>query len=256
MVTKSDIEKINSLCSEAESLASKGVTASSPEFKAWSVKTHRLLIKLFGEDSYELKEFNHISFSLSIYTFDTSDYEFAQACTRGLKKAEAMLQALREDIEEDAVSENSPFLDKDYSRVFIVHGHDGELRESVARVVERQGIEAIILNEQANMGKTIIEKLEEYGDASCAVCLFTCDDLGRSKSDENDMPRARQNVVFEAGYFIGRFGRENVIVLADKGIELPSDMQGIVYTNTGSWKFEFLKELRAIGYTVDMNKLD
>jgi predicted nucleotide-binding protein len=247
--------KIDDLCKEANSLIEKGVTCSAPGFKAWSVKAHRLLIKLFGEDSYEIKEFDRISYSLSIYTFNTPDYEFVQACKRGLEKAIAMLQALKEDISDESISEESQQC-RDYRRIFVVHGHDGELRESVARVIERQGIEAIILNEQVNLGKTIIEKLEEYGDAACAVCLFTNDDLGRSKSDESDKPRARQNVVFEAGYFIGRFGRENVVVLADKGIELPSDMHGIVYTDTESWKFSFLKELRAIGYTVDMNKLD
>ena len=247
--------KIDDLCKEANSLIDEGVMCSAPGFKAWDVKAHRFLIKTFGEDSYEIKEFDRISYSLSIYTFDTPDYEFVRACKHGLEKAIAMLQTLKEDISDENISEDSQQY-REYDRIFVVHGHDGELRESVARVIERQGIEAVILNEKANCGRTIIEKLEEYGEAACAVCLFTSDDFGRSALEDSDKPRARQNVVFETGYFMGRFGRENIVVLADKGIELPSDMQGIVYTDSENWKFNFLKELRAIGYSIDMNKLD
>lgn len=86
----------------------------------------------------------------------------------------------------------------DYSKVFIVHGHNGELRERVARIIERQGLTAVVLNEQSNQGKTIIEKLKIEGDAAGAVCLFTADDEGRAKAEQSANPRARQNVVFEA----------------------------------------------------------
>ena len=68
--------------------------------------------------------------------------------------------------------------------------------------------------------------------------------------------QARQNVVFEAGYFIGRLGRENVAILVDKGIEIPSDLQGVVYTGTDSWEFGLLKELKSMGYSIDFNKMD
>lgn len=144
----------------------------------------------------------------------------------------------------------------DYSKVFIVHGHNGELRERVARIIERQGLTAVVLNEQSNQGKTIIEKLEIEGDAAGAVCLFTADDEGRAKAEHSAIPRARQNVVFEAGYFIGRLGRENVAILVDKGIEIPSDLQGVVYTGTDSWEFGLLKELKSMGYSIDFNKMD
>ena len=142
-----------------------------------------------------------------------------------------------------------------YDKVFIVHGHDGELKQSVARIIEKQGIEAIILSEQANKGRTIIEKLEDYSDVGGAICLFTADDLGRAKKDSSDNPRARQNVVLETGYFMGKLGRDHIVILADNGIGMPSDLLGIVYTDTQSWKIDLLKELRAMGYTVDFNKL-
>lgn len=142
-----------------------------------------------------------------------------------------------------------------YEKVFIVHGHDGELKQAVARIIEKQGIEAIILSEQANKGRTIIEKFEDYSDVSGAICLFTADDYGRAKTDETDNTRARQNVVLETGYFMGKLGRDHVVLLADQNIEMPSDLSGVVYTDSANWEIDLLKELKGMGYTVDLNKL-
>lgn len=144
----------------------------------------------------------------------------------------------------------------DMTKVFIVHGHNGEIKEAVARLIENQGIQAIILHEKANQGSTIIEKFERNSDVGCAVCLFTADDLGHAKTDSKEKTRARQNVVFETGYFIGKLGRDKVILIADKDIEMPSDLQGVVYTNSQDWRFSVLRELKAIGYNIDYNKLD
>ena len=115
--------------------------------------------------------------------------------------------------------------------VFIVHGHDDEAKETVARFVENFGIEATILHEQANRGQTIPEKFEEHaGEAGFAIILLTPDDVGASKDETDDpKPRARQNVVLELGYFWGRLGRGRVCVLYKEGVELPSDMQGLLY---------------------------
>ena len=90
---------------------------------------------------------------------------------------------------------------------------------------------------------------------SGAICLFTADDLAKRKDGSIESPRARQNVVFETGFFMGRLGRSRVAILADSGIEMPSDLSGVVYTNTQHWKFELLQELSAMGYKVDLNKL-
>lgn len=98
-------------------------------------------------------------------------------------------------------------------RIFIVHGHDAAARESVARFLENLGFEAVILHEQANRGRTVIEKVEANSDVGFAVVLLTPDDLGRGISEADLEPRARQNVLLELGYFIGRLGRENVCAL-------------------------------------------
>lgn len=142
------------------------------------------------------------------------------------------------------------------SKVFVVHGHNNEKKEAVARLIEQQEIQAIILHEQANQGATIIEKIERNSDVGCAVCLFTADDIGQPKTASNGSARARQNVVFEAGFFMGKLGRDKVIIIADHDVEMPSDLQGIVYTDSNSWRFDLLRELKTRGYSIDYNKLD
>lgn len=143
----------------------------------------------------------------------------------------------------------------DKNKVFIVHGHDGELKEQVARLLERQGIEPIVLNEQANCGRTIIEKIETYADTvDCAICLFTADDEMSDKTK-----RARQNVVFEAGYFYGKIGRKHTIIIADtemmKLSENLSDLSGVVYVSKTDWKLDVLRELSALGYKISFDKI-
>ena len=155
----------------------------------------------------------------------------------------------------DVTEENESLSKPDLTKVFIVHGHNGEIKEAVARIIEKQGLEAVILSEQANRGKTIIEKFEANSNVGAAICLFTADDKGRNASTTSDYDRARQNVVFETGYFIGKLGRKNIIIIAGSTVEMPSDLSGVVYTNQSDWKTEVLKELKAIGYDIDLNKL-
>lgn len=85
--------------------------------------------------------------------------------------------------------------------------------------------------------------------------MFTADDHGRAKDGKIDNTRARQNVVLETGYFMGKPGRDHVVILADKGIEMPSDLSGVVYTDTDKWEINLLKELKEMGYSIDFNKL-
>ena len=162
---------------------------------------------------------------------------------------------LQNEESNETTNNNSSNANRNYKKVFIVHGHDGELKQSVARIIEKQGIEAIILSEQVNAGKTIIEKLEKYSDVGAAICLFTNDDLGRETGETDLKPRARQNVVFEAGYFMGYLGRDHVIMIADTYNEIPGDLGGMVYASSSDWKIDLCKNLKAMGYSIDFNKL-
>lgn len=143
--------------------------------------------------------------------------------------------------------------------IFVVHGHDEAVRQTVVRVLETLDLGPIILNEQTNKGRTIIEKLEqEAANAGFAVILMTADDFGHSKAVDEEKPRARQNVIMEMGYFMGKLGRSRVFILLEEGVEIPSDNDGIVYTSLdkrGYWKYELIRELRAAGFDADANKL-
>lgn len=143
------------------------------------------------------------------------------------------------------------------SKVFIVHGHDDAAKEMTARFIEKLELTAIILHEQASGGKTIIEKIEQYSDVGFAIVLYTPCDEGKAKNETNYKDRARQNVVFEHGYMIGKLGRENVCALVKGNIERPNDISGVVYIamDNNNWKADVIKELKAAGYDVDANKI-
>ena len=147
------------------------------------------------------------------------------------------------------------------NRVFVVHGHDNEMKQAVARTVEKLGLEAVILHEKPNRGQTIIEKIERFSDAGFAVVLLSPDDTGYANAEgsESARPRARQNVILELGYFAGKLGRENVVALHRGGIELPSDYDGVLYTtydgDSGTWRGELVAELRDSGYEVSADDL-
>ncbi len=247
-----DYETLEWLISETKVLIDHSVTSSIPGFIVWYSKAERFLIKRFGQDSFEVKSFKDIRFTPSVATSNT---DYSKKCKDGLVAAALIFQSYLDEMKENSSSEKTIAPPSTYSKIFIVHGHDGELKHSVARIIEKQGIEAVILSEQANQGRTIIEKFEDYSDVDGAICLFTSDDLGRAKSNLDEQPRARQKVVFEAGYFMGKLGRDKVVIIAENDIEMPSDMQGIVYTDKSNWKFDVLKELRDMGYNIDFNKL-
>ncbi len=143
---------------------------------------------------------------------------------------------------------------KDTKKVFIVHGHDGEALQGVARFIEKIGLTSIILHEQVNKGQTIIEKIEKYTDVGFAVVLLTPDDKLTDK-DSKPVSRARQNVILELGYFLGGLGRDKVCVLKKGGVEMPSDFEGVVWVELdkyNGWQMRLIKELKAAGYSPEI----
>lgn len=145
-----------------------------------------------------------------------------------------------------------------YSRVFVVHGRDDLVKTEAARFIEKLGLEAVILHEQASAGKTIIEKIEEHTNVGFAIVLYTPCDFGGLAGQSATKPRARQNVVFEHGYLIGKLGRHNVCALVKGEVEIPNDISGVVYISLDApqaWHLALAKELRNAGYPIDMNRL-
>lgn len=144
------------------------------------------------------------------------------------------------------------------NKVFIVHGHDDSAKQAVARFLEKMEFEAIILHEQADGGRTIIEKIEAYTDVIFAIVLYTPCDEGRVRTGGELKARVRQNVVFEHGYLIGKLGRNRVCALVKENIETLGDISGVIYKPmdaAGAWKTEILKEMQSAGIKVDAQKL-
>jgi predicted nucleotide-binding protein len=186
-----------------------------------------------------------------------------------IDRASNVLVSLRErleyleapgDVPDDRGREQAPQRDQ---QIFLVHGHVNGVKEAVGRLLEKTGDHKIvILHEQPSEGRTIIEKFENYAGASdFAVVLLTADDVGRQAAEDGSEPdlrlRARQNVVFELGFFVGRLGRARVAVLYKQGVELPSDFKGVVYIplDDDSWRYKLLQELRNVGLDYDLNKI-
>ena len=147
--------------------------------------------------------------------------------------------------------------------VFVVHGHDESAKESVARFIERIGLKPVILHEQPNGGRTIIEKFETYSKGVVfAVVLLTPDDLACPASANPEVsqlkPRARQNVIMELGYFVGKLGRTRVCALHKGNVELTSDLQGVLYVpmdGHGAWRTKLAQEFNQSRISFDLEGL-
>ncbi|WP_206682126.1 nucleotide-binding protein [Dietzia sp. CQ4] len=141
--------------------------------------------------------------------------------------------------------------------IFLVHGHDIQRRETVRRFLDTvTDRDIVVLADQANRGQDILGKLLSHAQrAVFAVVLLTPDDEGRNHGSGTTSPRARQNVVFELGLFIGLLGRDKVAALNEPSIELPTDFSGVAYIKVDgeSWQFELARELKAAGINVSLD---
>lgn len=167
------------------------------------------------------------------------------------------------DIEPIESSDEEPIIERT-NNIFIVHGHDENMKSEVARTIESLGLHPIILHEQPNDGLTIIEKFEKHSlNCHFAIVLLSPDDEGYPKSDQKAKKfRARQNVILELGYFVGMLGRKNVLSLVKHdptgNLEIPNDFAGVVYTEFdkgGGWKLEIAQQLMKNGYSINANDL-
>lgn len=251
-------ELINNLIGEMSNMVYKSNSSNLSDFQ---IKGEIILNKIFGKRSSHIEKFNSVKF-YPTYTTGNDDYDNSikfNSFQDGKTSMLSVLQGALTEIEMNEVISLPEVTELTKSnKVFIVHGHDDGLKNEVARFVERLDLEAVILHEQANAGNTIIEKIEKNSDVGFAIVLYTPCDEGKSKSSEQLRSRARQNVIFEHGYFIARLGRSNVVALhKGEDLELPNDISGVVYVKyeNGAWKYEIAKEMLASGYKVDMNKI-
>ena len=139
-----------------------------------------------------------------------------------------------------------------------MHGHDEAAWRALKDMLEKEfGLEVVVLK-QASASRTVIEKFEDIaGDCSFAFALVTPDDMVKNAGSET--VQARPSVLFELGWFYGRFGPSRLIVLK-KGekTQLPSDLGGIVtlvFNESVSEQYTAIRdELRNAGLIDDRPK--
>jgi predicted nucleotide-binding protein len=226
-------------------------------------RTEMLIRNLFGADSKYLGDLSKLHF-FPMYAPSSPEAQHS-AWMSGRNGLKNIIQTMREELElfgNTALMRAKPASQPNAKEIFVVHGHDEVMKVNVARTLEKLGLSPIILHEKPNQGRTIIEKFTDYSGVGFAVVLLSADDLGRlaSSPPENLRPRARQNVIFELGFFIGRLERGRVLALhaAVDGFEFPSDYSGVLFVpfdSSGRWQFDLVKELKAAGYDVDANLL-
>lgn len=249
-----------------EAFASRGSAYGNDRFNTWRRKFSQFLDSyLPGESSTLNEKLTHSSFLVVGRSESDVDRFWRRDGNNMLSYIDSLILDIQND-EYDLKEQNEenvkPIIaqdEKPKNKVFIVHGHDGEAKERTARFIEKLGFEAIILHEQASRGMTIIEKIEKYShEVGFGIVLYTPDDMGNVKDEAekgNLKYRARQNVIFEHGFLIGKIGRGNVAPLVEGAIELPNDISGIVYINDKDWQIDIAKEMKAAGYEIDFNKL-
>ncbi|ENY73605.1 nucleic acid-binding protein [Aeromonas diversa CDC 2478-85] len=158
----------------------------------------------------------------------------------------------------NAASQNAPSKSK---KVFVVHGRDDIAKTNLEVFLHEIGLDPVVLHRQADEGLTIIEKFEKHSDVGYAFILLTPDEVAYLKSeeskDEKDRVkefRARPNVIFEFGYFVGKLGRSRVCCLYTGDVSLPSDVSGMIYKKfTNSIEevaYSVIKDLKASGYAI------
>lgn len=257
-----DTQKVTSLIEEADEYTfenncytvSHGTySRAGVQMQAWIAECEDFLLTNYGESSAPWKVYAR-------FERDRLDGNYRDTFDKQKNIIVSALAAcLRIIPSKEVTSIPQPKIAVNLKQVFIVHGHNEEVKVKVARFIEKLGFEPIILHEQASSGATIIEKIEEYSNVGFGVVLYTACDIGSKASKEPDLKsRARQNVVFEHGYLIGSLGRNNVCALVQGELELPNDISGVVYApidQSDAWQLQLAKELKKSGYDVDMNRL-
>jgi predicted nucleotide-binding protein len=241
-----------------------------PHVTALQASIDDTLVKVFGANTLEYERYSPAATFDTGPVFmqrDTHPQEILEALDRSKRHSISLLEQAVRSLEEEIdhlASPQGPSPGSQTGKVagsarkgFVVHGHDDGARETIARFLEKIDFQAVILHERPNKGRTIITKFrEEAADIGFAIVLMTADDHG-AKVGEPTRPRARQNVVFELGFFIGALGPERVVAMLKGDVERPSDFEGVVYISLddSDWRAALGRELEAIGFAIDWNKV-
>ena len=240
--------------------------AYNPKYKLWDINTRKILeayldpeiVKIFTSIEPDLNECDYDDeYSLFCNELDNKKQILEQIIGDPDLNWNAKTSTKEHNISQD--TNNSKRSKINRKKVFLVHGHDIGSKETISSFLKKIELQPIVLHEQANEGRTIIEKFENYADVSYAIVLLTPDDACKSQhNNDSETFRARQNVIFEFGFFIGQLGREKVCGVKVGDIEIPSDYSGVLYVDfdsSESWKIGLVRELKAAGLELNSDKV-
>lgn len=257
------VELLQKRIDAAETLLSQGVL-SKDDKSAWWVLTEKSLEKAFGPRSKEIERVGAAG-AIRVSPMNAGEDWWNRARRGEMTSKIAILRALKDVLADEAAASSqepaasvAPPSTAAKEAVFLVHGHDERYLHEVENFLHKLGLHVIVLRDQASKGRTVMEKFEDHAsEVGFAVILLTPDDVGRAKSEAPELlrPRARQNAIYEMGYLHAELGRHGVCALHSGNVEIPSDLNGVLYVSLdgGSWKFELARELKAAGLPVDMN---
>lgn len=261
------IRLLNQQIQRAEELLSNR-PIKSDALSGWELLTKNFLTKAFGNFSPNVSAVVDIgkygSFPMNAGP-DWWENHNAKSLQSKISRLRGLVELLETELtlsgasSQSEVPQRQPDVPQTPSRrVFLVHGHNDGLLHEVARYLEKLQLRPIVLREQPSSGRTIIEKFVDFADVGYAVVLLTPDDRGGTMkaSFEEQRPRARQNVILELGYFLGKLSRNRVTALHMGGLEIPSDYSGVAFVavdDRGAWRLELARELKASGIDIDMN---
>lgn len=256
------VKLLNSVIEKGRALLSVR-PINSDRYDAWSTIARDFLTKTFGSLSPNVSSVMDVG-RFGSFAVNAGEEYWERQRAENLAKRLTILEGLVEVLQtEIALDTPEGIVAKEYvptgNQTFLVHGRDAGALEGAARFLEKLGVPTIILHEQPDKGRTIIEKFVDYSNVAFAVVLLTGDDRGGIADEPYDKqrPRARQNVIFELGYFIGKLGRNRVCALYRDGVEIPSDYAGVLFVSLddgGAWKLKLSKEMKAVGLPIDMNR--
>jgi len=227
----------------------------------WQSRAETFILSKFGEESVPSKTLQR---GLGIRVLGRAENEFTNAKTLILSALKsAKLSIIDETLPEVGIAQANESGIAISNKVFIVHGHDEKAKNELEIFLREIGLVPIVLHRQANEGQTIIEKFEKHSDVGYAFVLLTPDEIAYtvdqstlSESERKIEFRARPNVIFEFGYFVGKLSRKRVTCLYTGSVSLPSDINGLLYKQFSQSIEEsgygIIKELKAAGYNLNV----
>lgn len=264
------IRKLKRRIEEIHGLSGSNVRYDDAKVETAQTNMRETIREVFGQNSPEFSDHQYHEIWYGGYDVSEDADEIQSKFMAGIPQTVGVLEGLiarLEEKREDLVdspgqpsqmsTENPTALASEIQSIFIVHGHDEEAKQTVARFIEKLKLNSVILSERPNEGRTIIEKFEKHSNVGYAIVLLTPDDMGYPREEpEKTRPRARQNVILELGYFVGRLTRSKVCALYKGSVEMPSDFHGVIYLpmdEADGWKLKLASELKSAGIEVDLN---